>query len=142
MPAFSRTLLIGCLGAFWGILGPAVAEPTHGIAMIGEPALPADFSRLPYVNADAPKGGKITYGVVGTFESMNPFIVQAGTTSARGLRDPVFGNLVYESLLARNDDEAFTLYGLLAEIGRDAAGSKLGRVHPQSRAPGFPTVNR
>ncbi len=91
------------------------AQPKHGIAMIGEPALPADFSNLPYVNPEAPKGGKMTYGVVGTFDSMNPFIVQGGTTSARGLRDPVFGNLVYESLLARSDDEAFTLYGLIAE---------------------------
>ena len=93
----------------------ALAEPMHGIAMIGEPALPADFDHLPYVNPDAPKGGRITYGVVGTFDSMNSFIVQGGSTSARGLRDPVFGNLVFESLLARSDDEPFTLYGLLAE---------------------------
>jgi len=83
--------------------------------MIGMPALPADFEHMPYVNPEAPKGGKMTYGVVGTFDSMNPFIVQGGTTSARGLRDPVFGNLVFESLLSRNDDEAFTLYGLIAE---------------------------
>ncbi|MEL7081172.1 MAG: ABC transporter substrate-binding protein, partial [Pseudomonadota bacterium] len=36
------------------------AEPKHGIAMYGEPALPPDFVSLPYVNADAPKGGAIT----------------------------------------------------------------------------------
>ena len=57
----------------------------------------------------------MTYGVVGTFDSMNPMIVQGGTTSARGLRDPMFGNLVFESLLARSADEPFTLYGLIAE---------------------------
>jgi peptide/nickel transport system substrate-binding protein len=95
--------------------GRAAAEPGHGIAMIGEPALPADFQHLPYVNPNAPKGGKVIYGVVGTFDSTNPFIVQGGLTSVRGLRDPVFGTLVYESLLTRNDDEAFTLYGLIAE---------------------------
>jgi peptide/nickel transport system substrate-binding protein len=93
----------------------AAAQPSHGIAMIGEPALPPDFENLPYVDPKAPKGGKMTYGVVGTFDSMNPFIVQGGATSARGLRDPVFGTLVFESLLTRNDDEAFTLYGLIAE---------------------------
>lgn len=93
----------------------AAAAPAHGIAMIGEPALPAGFDHLPYVNPDAPKGGRITYGVVGTYDSMNPFIVQGGTTSSRGLADPVFGNLVYESLLMRSADEPFTLYGLLAE---------------------------
>ncbi len=35
----------------------AVAEPQHGIAMYGEPALPPDFVSLPYANPDAPKGG-------------------------------------------------------------------------------------
>jgi peptide/nickel transport system substrate-binding protein len=41
--------------------------------------------------------------------------VQGGTTSARGLQDPVFGNLVFEPLLYRSADEPYTLYGLLAE---------------------------
>jgi peptide/nickel transport system substrate-binding protein len=93
----------------------AAATPIHGIAIIGDPALPANFDHLPYANPDAPKGGKITYGVVGTFDSLNSFIVQGGTTSARGLADPVFGNLVFETLLARSADEPFTLYGLIAE---------------------------
>src|SRR5664279_1928935 len=93
----------------------AAAAPAHGIAIVGDPALPANFDHLPYANPDAPKGGKITYGVVGTFDSLNSFIVQGGTTSARGLADPVFGNLVFESLLMRNADEPFTLYGLIAE---------------------------
>ena len=93
----------------------AAAVPMHGIAIIGDPALPAGFDHLPYANPDAPKGGKITYGVVGTFDSLNSFIVQGGTTSARGLSDPAFGNLVFETLLARSADEPFTLYGLLAE---------------------------
>ncbi len=93
----------------------AVAQPMHGIAMIGDPALPPGFDHLPYANPDAPKGGKITYGVVGTFDSLNPFIVQGGFTSARGLSDPVFGKLVFESLLERSADEPFTLYGNIAE---------------------------
>ncbi len=93
----------------------AAAQPMHGIAMIGDPALPADFDHLPYANPDAPKGGRITYGVVGTFDSLNPFIVQGGFTSARGLSDPIFGRLVFESLLERSADEAFTLYGNIAE---------------------------
>src|SRR5581483_7307074 len=94
----------------------AAADPaTHGIAMIGEPALPPGFDHLPYANPDAPRSGKITYGVVGTFDSLNSMIVQGGTTSARGLADPVFGNLVFETLLARSADEPFTLYGFIAE---------------------------
>ncbi|WP_339758445.1 extracellular solute-binding protein [uncultured Hoeflea sp.] len=93
----------------------ACAEPVHGIAMHGEPALPADFSHLPYVNPDAPKGGKVTYGVVGTFDSVRPFIVRSMRTHARGVVDPVFGNLIYETLMQRSQDEPFTMYGLLAE---------------------------
>ena len=115
MPKPAQYCLLLCALALAGTAERAAAQPTNGIAMIGMPALPVDFEYMPYVNPEAPKGGKITYGVVGTFDSMNPFIVQGGTTSARGLRDPVFGNLVFESLLSRNDDEAFTLYGLIAE---------------------------
>ncbi|MDJ0929835.1 extracellular solute-binding protein [Breoghania sp.] len=81
--------------------------------MHGEPALPAGFRHLPHVNPDAPKRGSITYGVQGTFDSLNPFIIKG--VAARGLWDYQFGNNVYESLLVRNRDEPFSLYGLLAE---------------------------
>jgi hypothetical protein len=70
------------------LLPGAQAEPVHAIAMHGEPALPAGFTHLPYVNPDAPKGGKVTYGVVGTFDSVRPFIVKSMRTTARGLADP------------------------------------------------------
>nr|WP_026479659.1 extracellular solute-binding protein [Ahrensia sp. 13_GOM-1096m] len=93
----------------------AVAEPKHGIAMHGEPQLPADYKHFQYVNPDAPKGGSMAYGVVGTFDSLNPFVLKSMRTTARGIWDPEFGNLVYESLLQRNYDEPFTMYGLLAE---------------------------
>ena len=102
-------------GGLAGTLACAQAEPVHGIAMHGEPALPADFEHLSYVNPDAPKGGKVNYGVVGTFDSVRPFIVRSMRTSARGLVDPEFGNLIYETLMQRSQDEPFTLYGLLAE---------------------------
>jgi peptide/nickel transport system substrate-binding protein len=88
--------------------GFAMAEPSHGIAMYGEPALPPDFVSLPYVNPDAPKGGRITMGEAGGFDSLNPFILKG--TAPWGLR--MHG---YESLMGRSWDEPFTLYGLLAE---------------------------
>jgi peptide/nickel transport system substrate-binding protein len=76
--------------------------------MHGEPALPADFKHLPYVNPDAPQGGTLRQAITGTFDSLSPFIVKG--TSATGVRTYVF-----ESLMGRNWDEAFSLYGLLAE---------------------------
>lgn len=82
--------------------------PGHGIAMHGQPALAADFPHLPYVRADAPRGGQLRLGALGSFDSLNPFIIKG--VAAPGLRDSVF-----ESLLARSADEPFTLYGLIAE---------------------------
>jgi peptide/nickel transport system substrate-binding protein len=98
----------------WALLavGPvpdaAAAEPRHAIAMQGEPALPAGFTAFPYVDANAPKGGRLVQGALGTFDSLNPLIVNGvPAISTRGY--------VIESLLTRNYDEPFTLYGLLAK---------------------------
>jgi peptide/nickel transport system substrate-binding protein len=93
----------------------ATAQPLHAIAMHGEPALPPDYKHFSYVNPDVKKGGRIAYGVVGTFDSLNPFILKSMRTTARGMWDPEFGNLVYEPLMQRSRDEPFTLYGLLAQ---------------------------
>lgn len=87
----------------------AAAEPLTGIAMHGEPSLPAGFKHLPYVNPDAPKGGRITIGLQGTFDSLNPYNVKAGS-AVQGLT-----GTVVQSLMARSMDEPFTLYGLIAD---------------------------
>src|SRR6056297_3165003 len=86
----------------------AHAEPRHGIAMYGDPALPPDFVSLPYANPDAPKGGRVVTGNVGGFDSLNPFIL-------RGSPPWQLGFLTHETLMGRSWDEPFTLYGLLAE---------------------------
>ena len=107
---------------------PANAEPRHAIAMHGEPAMPAGFGHFPYVNPAAPKGGRIVQGLVGSFDSLNPFIIKG--LPAHGLRAPlvsganIIAGTVVESLMVRSLDEPFTLYGLLAEtIETDAARS-------------------
>ncbi len=86
----------------------AQAEPMHGIAMYGDPALPPDFVSLPQVNPDAPKGGTYRWGEAGSYDSFNPYV-----TKGR----PAIGisTLTVETLMGRNYDEAFSLYGLLAE---------------------------
>ncbi|MER9479975.1 extracellular solute-binding protein [Mesorhizobium sp. M0494] len=96
-------------------LQPALSEPVHALAMQGEPALPSDYEHFNYVNPDAPKGGSITYCGVGSFDNLNPFILRSLRTTARGMMDQAFGNLVFEPLMQRNYDEAFSLYGLLAD---------------------------
>lgn len=86
----------------------ALAEPKHGIAMYGEPVLPPDFVSLPYANPDAPKGGRIVTGNNGGFDSLNPFV-------RKGKVPWQLRFFAYESLMGRNRDEPFALYGLLAE---------------------------
>jgi peptide/nickel transport system substrate-binding protein len=88
--------------------GSLLAEESNAIAMHGAPALPVDFSHMPYANPDAPKGGRLVQGFLGTFDSLNPLIV-------RGLAVQQIRGFVVESLMARGNDEAFTLYGLLAK---------------------------
>jgi peptide/nickel transport system substrate-binding protein len=83
------------------------ADPQHGIAMYGDPELPPDFVSLPYANPNAPKGGRIVTGEVGSFDSLNPHISKGSTPWQLRF-------LAYESLMGRNWDEPFTLYGLLA----------------------------
>src|SRR5436190_1449654 len=87
------------------------AEPSHGIAMHGEPALPAGFDHLPYANPDAPKGGRIVFGQQGTFDTLNPYAVRG--IAARGIAAPEA--YVFQSLMQRSFDEPFSLYGLIAQ---------------------------
>jgi peptide/nickel transport system substrate-binding protein len=86
----------------------AAGEATNGIAMHGAPKHAAGFTHFPYVNPDAPKGGRLIQGVQGTFDSLNPLII-------RGVAPPNLRDYVFESLLTRSGDEPFTLYGLIAE---------------------------
>ena len=60
-----------------------------------------------------PKGGTLRLCFLGTFDSLNPFNLKAGST-AQGL-----SNLVFESLMARSLDEPFSLYGLIAQDHRN-----------------------
>jgi peptide/nickel transport system substrate-binding protein len=99
--------LLGAPGALSAAAWARPGVPEHGIAMHGEPKLPAGFDRLRYADPAAPQGGRLLQGVLGTFDSLNPFIV-------KGLALSQVRGYVVESLLARGYDEPFTLYGLLA----------------------------
>lgn len=85
---------------------PPTPEAGHGIAMHGSLKYPADFTHFDYVNPDAPKGGSLREAAIGTFDSLNPFIIKGTVADGTGL--------LYDSLLGRALDEPFSLYGLLA----------------------------
>lgn len=89
---------------------PSAAEQwfhTEAIAMHGAPKFDSGFKNFDYARSDAPKGGTLRLNITGSFDSLNPFIVKG--TSAEGM------TYVYESLMARSQDEPFTLYPLIAE---------------------------
>ncbi|HEX2726316.1 MAG TPA: extracellular solute-binding protein [Beijerinckiaceae bacterium] len=113
-----------------GVQGPAIAAEAgrHGIAMHGEPALPADFTHFPYANPDAPKGGRIVFGAQGTFDSLNPFPVK-GLSAAHGIT-----SLVIETLMRRSLDEPFTLYPLIARSIEVPADRSAVTFHLDPRA--------
>jgi peptide/nickel transport system substrate-binding protein len=85
----------------------ARAAEQHALAMHGLPALADGFNNFGYVDPKAPKGGRLVESTLGTFDTLNPFVV-------KGLAVQAVRNYVVESLMTRGFDEPFTLYGLLA----------------------------
>lgn len=109
------------------LIGPALAQQvtrSHALTILGTPALPADFTHFPYANVDAPKGGEIVFGMVGSFDGFNPYILRGnaaiGVTSSwqpgvGGTSAGSVGGHIWESLLNGSADEVATGYGHLAE---------------------------
>jgi microcin C transport system substrate-binding protein len=105
----SRTLVAALVGI--AIALPAAAggpvEPRHGVSMFGDLKYGPEFEHFDYVNPNAPKGGTVTFAAVGTFDSLNPWIVRGQTGAGIGL--------IFETLTTRSSDEPFSEYGLIAE---------------------------
>lgn len=109
----ARALGVAAMFTVAGVPVPAIAteqadKPVHAIAMVGDPKHGPDFTHFSYVNPGAPKGGRLTLGAFGSFDSLNPLIIKG--RAAAGIR-----GYVYESLLVRAYDEPFTMYGHLAK---------------------------
>jgi len=101
--------------AFLMIVGmtSVLAEPTSSLARFGTPKYPADFTSFSYLNPNAPKGGKLKMGAMGTFDSLNQY-------TAIGIPPVVIsyqqsGSLTMDSLMVRAADEPYTMYALIAE---------------------------
>ena len=84
---------------------------SHAVPAMGmgyEPKYAEDYKHFDYVNPAAPKQGELTMMGLGTFDSLNPYLLKG--ISAGGL-----GLLVFESLLEKSLDEPFSEYGLIAD---------------------------
>ncbi len=90
-------------GLAWG----AGTTVSHGVSAFGDLKYPAGFARFDYVNPDAPVGGVFSTGFGGgTFDSLNTHILKGNPAIGMGL--------TFDSLMTGADDEADSIYGLVA----------------------------
>lgn len=102
-------------------------KPSHGLSIYGDLKYPADFQHLDYVNPNAPKGGVLKQASLGSFDSLNPFIIKGVPAAGIGL--------IYDTLLEQSADEAFSEYGLLAQSVQLEADGKgvVFNLRPEAR---------
>jgi microcin C transport system substrate-binding protein len=108
-----RMLRRAVTAVFLVVLVPALlpaaerAPSSHALSMFGDLKYGPGFKHFAYVNPAAPKGGHVKLGAIGTFDTLNPWVL-------RGVKAVGLG-LVFDTLLTASADEAFSEYGLLAE---------------------------
>lgn len=99
-------------GIFFALLpmmaiSAAVPKKVIGISMHGLPKYKEGFKCYDFVNPNALKRGKIVLGDVGSFDSLNPWILKG--VPAKKI------SLTRATLLGRSPEEPFTMYGVVAE---------------------------
>lgn len=80
---------------------------SHALARFGAPAFGPDFGHYPYVNPDAPKGGRLRLAAQGSFDSLNMLILRG--VWPRALM------LTRDTLMEASGDELDVAYGLIAD---------------------------
>jgi microcin C transport system substrate-binding protein len=80
---------------------------SHALALYGDIKYGPGFKHFDYVDPKAPKGGTVKLATIGTFDSLNPFILKGVPASGVGL--------LFDTLTEQSADEPFSEYGLLAE---------------------------
>ncbi|MGA9540739.1 MAG: extracellular solute-binding protein [Methyloceanibacter sp.] len=137
----ARAAFVLAAGLLFSLSIPAplkASERSHGLAAFGDLAQPEDFQAFAYVNPDAPKGGALSligWGGVTTFNSLNNYILKGD--AAQGLE------LLFDSLMARAQDEPDAVYGLIAESAEvaDDGNSATFYLRPEARfADGTPVT--
>lgn len=106
-PLIATGALIAALGALALPVRAETVIKSHGISTFGDLALPADFTHLPYVNPDAPKGGEMSQWAPGSFDSFNPYTIQGNAAA--------LSSIFYESILSGTLDDVSAAYCLLCE---------------------------
>src|SRR5687767_13804785 len=107
MLALDRRTLLAALGTAAAIpralAQGAAAAPSHALSLYGDVKYPPGFSHVDYVNPDAPKGGFVRFGDLGTFDNLNPFILK-GVSFVRATNSFMGAGSLFDSLMAGTAD--------------------------------------
>ena len=105
-----KFIILISLPLFWTtaiLINPAQSGAiSHGLSLFGDLKYEKSFTNFDYVNPDAPKGGGVRYATVGSFDSLNPYILKGVAAAGSGLP--------FDSLLVSAADEPDSAYGLIA----------------------------
>jgi microcin C transport system substrate-binding protein len=100
--------------------GGAQAAPSEGMSLFGDLKYGPGFTHFDYTNPQAPKGGVMRYSSIGTFDTLNPFVING--VPAAGI------SLIFDTLSASSEDEPASEYGLVAKT-IDLAPDKLSVLY-------------
>jgi microcin C transport system substrate-binding protein len=90
-----------------GLIAAAYAATTPGMSLFGDLKYGPDFKHFDYVNPDAPKGGTMRLSAIGTFDTLNPYVVKG--VPAAGIGG------IFDTLTVASEDEPGSEYGLVAD---------------------------
>jgi len=97
---------------FLGSFNECYAKPQSSMALYGKTKHQDNLIHYEHVNPNAPKGGRVNLSVLGTFDSLNPFVIKGVPAAGLTLLYP---DLFYVTLMDHSPHEHFSQYAYLAE---------------------------
>lgn len=98
---------ISYLGGLFTV-SAASAEAVSALSLYGDVKYGGGFTHFDYTNPNAPKGGHLRVSAIGSFDSLNPYII-------KGMAADGVDALTTPTLMSQSYDEPFTMYGYVAE---------------------------
>ncbi|MEZ8824621.1 extracellular solute-binding protein [Vibrio amylolyticus] len=101
-----KRMVLGLALMMFGLNAQADVIESTSLVGFGEAKYEEGFTHFNYVNPDAPKYGKVTYGQMGTYDNFNRY-------ASRGVAAAGSGQ-IYDTLMATPSDEIDSYYPLIA----------------------------
>jgi microcin C transport system substrate-binding protein len=77
--------LVLALALATAAVGAAAAAGSHGLSLFGELKYGPEFDHFEYANPDAPKGGSVRYSAIGTYDTLNPYVIKGVPAAGIGM---------------------------------------------------------